>query len=58
MDRIFIPSRYIFFSKSPTVKNSRVKRIGSRAISEWVLVYNPTGLAGVETVRPGVIVVL
>jgi hypothetical protein len=36
IDRILIPPRYTFFSKSPTAMNSRVKCAWPRAISEWV----------------------
>jgi hypothetical protein len=34
--RILIPSRYTFFSESPTEKKSRVKRAWPGAISGWV----------------------
>jgi hypothetical protein len=36
IDRILIPSRYTFFSRSPTEKNSEVKHAWPRAISGWV----------------------
>jgi hypothetical protein len=37
IDKIFIPPRYTFFSGSPPVKNSEVKRAWPRAISVWVI---------------------
>jgi hypothetical protein len=36
IDRIFIPSSYIFFSRIPTAKSSEVKRIWLGAISGYV----------------------
>jgi hypothetical protein len=36
IDIILIPSRYTFFSESPTAKNSGVKRAWPRAILGWV----------------------
>jgi hypothetical protein len=36
IDRIPIPIRYIFFFKSPTAKNFRVKYYWSRVILGWV----------------------
>jgi hypothetical protein len=36
IDIILIPSRYIFFSRSPTVKNSVVKHIWFEGSSGWV----------------------
>jgi hypothetical protein len=35
-DRILIPSRYTFFSRSLTKKNSGVKRVWPGAISGWM----------------------
>jgi hypothetical protein len=36
IDRILIPSRYIFFFRSPSAKNSGVKRAWPGAITGWV----------------------
>jgi hypothetical protein len=36
IDIIFIPSRYVFFTESPTKKNFVVKRACPVAILEWV----------------------
>jgi hypothetical protein len=36
IDRILIPSRYTFFSGSPTTKNYEVKRAWPEAILGWV----------------------
>jgi hypothetical protein len=36
IDKILIPSRYIFFFGSPTLKNFRVKHAYLGAISGWV----------------------
>jgi hypothetical protein len=36
IDIIFIPSRYAFFTESPTKKNFEVKRACPVAILEWV----------------------
>jgi hypothetical protein len=36
IDRILIPPRYTFFSRSPHAKNSGVKRAWPGAISGWV----------------------
>jgi hypothetical protein len=37
INRILIPPRYTFFSRSPTEKNSRVKHAWFGAISGWVI---------------------
>jgi hypothetical protein len=36
IDRILIPTRYIFFFESPPAKNPGVKRAWLRAILGWV----------------------
>jgi hypothetical protein len=37
IDRILIPPRYTFFSRSPTTKNFWVKRVWPSAILRWVI---------------------
>jgi hypothetical protein len=40
IDRIFIPPRYTIHSRSPTAKNSGVKRAWPGAISGWLKIHN------------------